>query len=167
LSDHVRRIAALAELSAEQATDLNAVTNDWLKKLNLTEEQFKTIEQLAAAKRGKIDYAELFGLTKDEAKSFLDFYTLTNGAFYMAGGLLERNQLTPNEAAAVKKIVAYLRETDELLKTTQQHLSKVFKDWPKKDGKLSGERSAEALNQVAVEVESLKLFLLNCLNLGT
>jgi hypothetical protein len=106
LPDSIRRLAALAELSPADAAALAAPEIDWLKEWQVSDAQLKLIERVALARRGKLDLAELFELSKEEAAAYAELYQLTQANFKAIGQLADKEQLTPLELTTVKKLRA-------------------------------------------------------------
>jgi hypothetical protein len=67
------------------------------------------VARAVKARRGQIDFAELFGLTADEAKAYLDLLKLV-GDYRSACTLAGDGQLAPHEMSAVKKLEAFYRD---------------------------------------------------------
>jgi hypothetical protein len=106
LPENIRRLAILAELSPDDAAALAQPKIDWLKEWQVSEAQLKLIERVALARRGKMDLAELFELSPEEATAYAELYRLTQANFKAIEQLADKEQLTPLELATVKKLRA-------------------------------------------------------------
>jgi hypothetical protein len=114
LPEGIRRLAEIMALSADEAQALADAKFDWMKAWKLTEPQVKLLERVAAARRGTIDLAELFELTKDEAAAYAEIYGMTDGDFPAIEALNRDSQLSAAEQAAIIKLVAARKELSEI-----------------------------------------------------
>jgi hypothetical protein len=104
LPESIRRLATFAELSPEDASALAQPNVDWLKEWQVSDSQLKLIERVALARRGQLDLAELFELSKEEAAAYAELYQMTQANFKAIEQLADKEQLTPLELGAVKKL---------------------------------------------------------------
>jgi hypothetical protein len=113
LPKEYQRIAELACLNVDEgrslvkwATELKKQPNSGRLELNLD-----AVDRGLAARAGKIDFAELFHLTADEAAGYRDLNRLTDG-FSAVCVLADQGQLTPSELSALDKLKKYKAQID-------------------------------------------------------
>jgi hypothetical protein len=113
LPKEYQRIAELACLNADEgrslvkwATELNKQPNSGRPEFNLD-----AVDRGLAARAGKIDFAELFHLTADEAAGYRELHRLTDG-FSAICVLADQGQLTPAELSALAKLKKYKAQID-------------------------------------------------------
>lgn len=100
----VRLLAELGQLLDDEAKALAAEKVDYFKAWKVDEPQLKLLLRLAKARRGEIDFAELFELDKDEAAAYAKLYEMTTGRLQTIRALVDQGQLTEVEQRAAKKI---------------------------------------------------------------
>jgi hypothetical protein len=123
LSADVRQLAELVSLSPEEATALSADKIDYFQQWKVEKKQIEQLSRLAAAKRGQIDFAELFQLDKNEMEAYAQLYKLTTGNFQTVRSLIEQGQLTEMELRAAKKIDATTMEMFNTLEKVSAAIS--------------------------------------------
>jgi len=113
LPKEFQRIAELACLNSDEgrslvnwATELKKQPNSGRLELNLD-----AVDRGLAARAGKIDFAELFHLTADEAAGYRELNRLTDG-FSAICVLSDQGQLTPAELSALAKLKKYKTQID-------------------------------------------------------
>jgi hypothetical protein len=100
----VRQFAELASLAADEVAALAAAKTDYFKAWEVNEKQVEQLLKLAAARRGQIDFAELFALDKEEMAAYAELFKLTKGNFNAIRALIAQDQLTDVELRAAKKV---------------------------------------------------------------
>src|SRR5262245_13361263 len=113
LPKEYQRIAELACLNADEgrslvkwATELTKQPGSGRPELNLD-----VVDRGLAARAGKIDFADLFHLTADEAAGYRELNRLTDG-FSAICVLADQGQLTPAELSALAKLKKYKAHID-------------------------------------------------------
>jgi hypothetical protein len=113
LPKEYQRIAEQACLNADEsrslvkwATELKNQPNSGRPELNL-----EVVDRGLAARAGKIDFADLFHLTADEAAGYRELNRLTDG-FSAICVLADQGQLTPAELSALAKLKKYKAQID-------------------------------------------------------
>ena len=113
LPKEFQRIAELACLNADEgrslvnwATALKKQPGSSRPELNLD-----VVDRGLAARGGKIDFADLFHLTADEAAGYRELNRLTDG-FSAICVLADQGQLTPSELSALDKLKKYKAQID-------------------------------------------------------
>jgi hypothetical protein len=103
----VQLLATIADLNATEAAAIADANGDWAKAWGIELDDLEGLARLAAAKRGEIEFAELFQLSAEEMTAYSSLYSLTGGDFNQLADLWVRQQLSGVESAAVKKIKHY------------------------------------------------------------
>jgi hypothetical protein len=113
LPKEYQRIAELACLNSDEgrslvkwATELRKQPNSGRQELNLD-----AVDRGLAARAGKIDFADLFHLTADEAAGYRELNRLTDG-FSAICVLADQGQLTSAELSALAKLKKYKAQVD-------------------------------------------------------
>ena len=105
----LRQMFQLARLTADESLALkNWLQPDRAGDLELI--RFEALEKLDKARHGTLDFAELFGLDKDQAAAFRELYKQTRGSLNYASYLAKNDQLSPVEIRAVKKVEEFLKQ---------------------------------------------------------
>lgn len=112
----LQNIAQLTCMNADEAHLMVQWFTDANKNLEAQHRKgmhFDLIDRLQAARNGKIDFAELFQLTPEEAKDYREVNKLAGGIGAVST-LAEQGQLTPIEQSALKKITKFKTEIDSI-----------------------------------------------------
>jgi len=107
LPAELREVAQAARLTPKDAMKLVG----WFPAGIIAEQTGKPLHwelagRVVKARRGQSDFAELFNLTAEEAKSYLDLLKLT-GSYSAACSLADDGQLAPQELSAINKLKAF------------------------------------------------------------
>jgi len=104
----LRQMFQLAHLTPDEALALKK----WLsgREVDIELIRFEALEKLDQARHGKLDFAELFGLDKDEASAFRELYKQTRGSINWASYLGKNDQLSAVEVRAVRKVEDFLKQ---------------------------------------------------------
>ncbi len=112
-----QHIAQLACLNADEAKAMTKWIDEvgYLLKTNNQDSNLHLdqLDRIQSARIGKSDFAELFQLTDDEAKSYRDLNKLAGG-FGAVCTLGDQGQLTAAELSALKKVVKFKERLDAL-----------------------------------------------------
>ena len=109
LPPKLRQMFLLARLAPDEALALR----NWLgpdREGDIELIRFEALEKLDKARHGTLDFAELFGLEKDEAAAFRELYKQTHGSLNYASYLVKNDQLSAVEIRAVKKVEEFLKQ---------------------------------------------------------
>jgi len=106
---NLRKVMQLAALTPEEALALTKWLGPGLEG-DTQLIRFAAIEKLDKARHGTIDFAELFGLDKDEAVVFRDLYRMAGGSVNWAAHLADIDQLSADEVRAVRKVQEFLKQ---------------------------------------------------------
>ncbi len=104
-----RRIAELAQLTPSDALaliDMFDAANRFSKQVR-EQLHWELIEKVVQARNGKLDFAELFQLTADEAKAYKDLLALPGSTYSTICSLADQGQLAPEELSAVNKLKSF------------------------------------------------------------
>src|SRR5262249_23671309 len=114
LPKEYQRIAELACLNADEAKSLvkwTIAVKDW-KDADQLELSLAAIDRGLAARAGKVDFADLFQLSADEAAGYRELNLLTDG-FSTICVLADQGQLTKAELSALDKLKKYKAQIDD------------------------------------------------------
>jgi hypothetical protein len=107
-----RAIPAAARLTPEEA----AAMVDWFKAHKIDASKLALIERIIQARRQKITLANVFGMTPEEATAFHDIVQQANGDYSRLNALAARNQLSPVEVRALRKLTVFSDELTTVLR---------------------------------------------------
>jgi hypothetical protein len=107
--DELKQLAELAQLTPKDALSLL----EWFKSHHLRDMQLQLIDRIASARRGKLDFQELFDLTEVENKSLAELLDLVGGLDQIYG-LADVGQLAPDEAGAATKLRQLKNDLSEI-----------------------------------------------------
>jgi beta-lactamase regulating signal transducer with metallopeptidase domain len=110
LPEDVLAVAALAGMDSQEAE----VINKWMKSVPNATEKLKLIEEVAAAKNGKLKFAQLVKSTPAEDKAYTALRTLSRGQFTYLIWLADQGLLEEDEQKAVKRAELFAKEFNSL-----------------------------------------------------
>jgi hypothetical protein len=113
LPKEYQRIAELACLNADESRSLVKWVAELKKQPNSSRPELNldAVDRGLAARAGKIDFADLFRLTANEAAGYRELHRLTDG-FSAISVLADQGQLTPAELSALAKLKKYKTQID-------------------------------------------------------